>query len=48
MEQLKDQLTYYKAGEEIPVTIQRLEDSKYVEKEIKIKLGSKDTIKVEE
>ena len=40
-EQLKEALSYYKAGDTITVTINRLRDSEYQEEKIEIKLGSK-------
>lgn len=38
--QMKEALTYYSAGETIPITIQRMEGSEYVEKELTITLSS--------
>lgn len=38
--QMKESLTYYSAGETIPITIQRLEGSEYVEKELTITLSN--------
>lgn len=38
--QLKEALSYYSAGETIPITIQRMEGSEYVEKELEITLST--------
>ena len=49
MEDLKEQLTYYKAGEEITLTVKRTgADGEYKEKEISLTLGSKETLEKEE
>jgi len=45
MEELKEQLTYYKAGEEITLTVKRTgENGEYKEKEITLTLGTKETL----
>lgn len=45
MDDLQKQLTYYKAGTEVTLTVKRASGSgKYDEKEIKVTLGTKDTI----
>lgn len=38
--QLKEALSYYSAGETIPITIQRMDGSEYVEKELEITLST--------
>mgnify|MGYP000846422225 FL=1 len=44
MDDLKKQLTYYSGGEEVKLTIQRLEGSEYKEMQVTVKLGfRKDT-----
>ena len=45
MEELHNQLQYYKAGTEVTLTVQRRsDDGTYKETEVKVTLGSKDTI----
>ena len=44
MEDLKKRLTYYKAGEEMTLTIDRANDGEYVEKEITLTLGSREIL----
>ena len=39
MQDLKTQLAYYAAGEEVPVTIQRQNGSEYEEQKVTITLG---------
>lgn len=41
MENLKKELMYYESGETVVLTVKRLEDSEYKEKEIEIRLGSR-------
>ena len=48
MAALQDRLTYYAKGETIVLTVKRLTDNKYVEKEIEIKLGSKSDAGIED
>lgn len=40
MSELKQQMAYYKAGEKVKITIERLENGKYEEHSIEVKLGS--------
>ncbi len=44
MEDLKDILSYYKSGEKIKLTVQRLNDSTYEEKEIEITLSDRSAL----
>ena len=44
MEDLKKRLTYYKAGEEITLTVNRADDGEYVEKEITLTLGNREIL----
>ena len=39
MEELQEQLGYYKKGEKVKLTIETLEKNEYVEKEVEIELG---------
>ncbi|MBQ7875669.1 MAG: trypsin-like peptidase domain-containing protein [Clostridia bacterium] len=48
MAALQDRLSYYEKGETIVLTVKRLADNKYVEKEIEIKLGSKKDAGIED
>jgi peptidase S1 and S6 chymotrypsin/hap len=41
MEGLKKKLTYYASGEKVTLTVQRLNGSKYEEKQVEVTLGSK-------
>lgn len=41
MEELKEMLTYYESGTTITVTVMRLENGQYAEKQVEIVLGSK-------
>jgi len=41
MEELQELLKGYKEGEEVELTVQRLDDDEYEEKEVKVKLASK-------
>ena len=41
MEELTQQLQYYKAGETVEVTIQRASEGEYLEQKIQVTLGSK-------
>lgn len=43
MAELKQMLTYYAGGDEVSVTIQTLENGQYVEREIKLTLGTRPT-----
>ena len=38
MEELQNELKYYKSGEKVTVTVKRQEGNKYVEKEIEVTL----------
>ena len=44
MEELKDILSYYKSGEKVKLTVQRLKDSEYEEKEIEITLSDRSAL----
>ena len=44
MEDLKDILSYYQSGEKIKLTVQRLNDSTYEEKEIEITLSDRSAL----
>lgn len=41
MEELKEMLTYYESGSTVTMTVMRLENGQYVEKQVEIVLGSK-------
>ena len=44
MEELKDILSYYQSGEKVKLTVQRLKDSEYEEKEIEITLSDRSAL----
>lgn len=44
MAELKEALTYYEAGESVNITVNRLENGEYVEKEIEITLGNRESL----
>ncbi len=44
MEELKELLSYYQSGEKVKLTVQRLKDSEYEEKEIEITLSDRSAL----
>lgn len=46
--ELKEALSYYSAGETIPITVQRMEGSEYVEKTLDITLSSADELNAQQ
>ena len=44
MDELKEQLSYYRAGEEITLTVQRTSNNSYEEYEVKVTLGDRSVI----
>lgn len=47
MEQLQDRLRYYEAGEKVTLTVKFPKDGKYVEKEVKVTLSSREKANID-